>query len=154
MPAVLVADLPPPPPGLSGWPWTEGSAPLPESMPGGRPWPRVTVVTPSYNQGEFLERTIRSVLLQAYPRLEYIVIDGGSNDGSREIIEKYARHLAYRVSEPDRGYVHAINKGFRRATATYSAGSTATTSTCPGHCARWRRTCPPRKGRPPSPATS
>lgn len=116
MSAILSADLPTPPPGLSGWPWTEGSAPLPDSMPGGRPWPRITVVTPSYNQGEFLERTIRSVLLQAYPRLEYIVMDGGSKDGSREIIEKYARHLTYWESEPDRGYVHAINKGFRRAT--------------------------------------
>lgn len=85
-------------------------------MPGGRAWPRITVVTPSYNQAEFIERTLRSVLLQGYPRLEYIVVDGGSVDGSREIIEKYARHLAHRVNEPDRGYVHAINKGFLRAT--------------------------------------
>jgi glycosyltransferase involved in cell wall biosynthesis len=85
-------------------------------LPGERPWPRITVVTPSYNQGEFIERTIRSVLLQGYPQLEYIIIDGGSDDGTLGTIAKYARHLAYRVSEPDRGYVHAINKGFRRAT--------------------------------------
>lgn len=116
MPAIPIADLPAPPPGLSGWPWTEASTPLPDSPPGEREWPRITVVTPSYNQAEFLERTIRSVLLQGYPRLEYIVIDGGSDDGSREIIERYARHLSYWVSEPDRGYVHAINKGFQRAT--------------------------------------
>lgn len=111
MSAILLSDLPPPPPGRTGWPWTEAPAPL-----SGRAWPRVTVVTPSYNQAEFIERTVRSVLLQGYPRLEYIVIDGGSSDGSHEIIEKYARHLTYRVSEPDRGYVHAINKGFGRAT--------------------------------------
>lgn len=116
MPAIPIADLPAPPPGLSGWPWTEGSTPLPDSPQGEREWPRITVVTPSYNQAEFLERTIRSVLLQGYPRLEYIVIDGGSDDGSRDIVERYARHLAYWVSEPDRGYVHAINKGFQRAT--------------------------------------
>lgn len=82
----------------------------------GKPWPRISVVTPSYNQGEFLEQTIRSVLLQGYPDLEYIIIDGGSSDNSVEIIEKYAQHLTYWVSEPDRGQSHAINKGFERST--------------------------------------
>lgn len=108
--------MPEPAPGLDGWPWTQESAPLPATMPDGRPWPLISVVTPSLNQREFLERTIRSVLLQGYPRLEYIIIDGGSKDGSAEVIEEYAPHLAYHASEPDRGYVHAINKGFRRAT--------------------------------------
>lgn len=78
--------------------------------------PRISVVTPSYNQGRFLERTIQSILDQRYPDLEYLVVDGGSTDNSVEIIRKYAGHLAFWVSEPDRGQSHAINKGLGRAT--------------------------------------
>lgn len=85
-------------------------------MPGGAPWPRVSIVTPSYNQAQFIETTIRSVFLQGYPNLEYIVIDGGSTDGSVEIIRRYEPWLAYWVSERDRGQSHAINKGFAKAT--------------------------------------
>lgn len=108
--------MPRPPQGTTGWPWTEQCDALPEVMPDGRPWPKISIVTPSYNQGEFIEETIRSVLLQGYPNLEYIIIDGGSTDGSVEIIKKYKKHFTYWVSEADRGQSHAINKGFKHAT--------------------------------------
>ena len=80
--------------------------------------PRISVVIPSYNQAQFIGRTLQSVVTQGYPDLEVIVIDGGSSDGSWEIIRSVAEHTAYAVSEKDRGQSHAINKGFSRATGT------------------------------------
>ena len=77
--------------------------------------PLVTIVTPSFNQGEFIESTIQSVIAQTYPRIEYILMDGGSTDNSLEIIRKYQQHLTHWVSEPDQGQSHAINKGFQMA---------------------------------------
>lgn len=111
-----LTELPAPPADKTGWPWTEETPPLPDTMPDGRAWPRISVVTVSFNQGQYIEETIRSILLQGYPNLEYIIIDGGSTDRSIEIIRKYEPWLAHWVSEPDRGQVDAINKGLARST--------------------------------------
>lgn len=78
--------------------------------------PKITVVTPSFNQGRYLKETLDSVISQGYPNLEYIVIDGGSTDKSVLLLKKYSKHLAYWVSEKDRGQSHAINKGFAKST--------------------------------------
>lgn len=111
-----LAKLPLPTPEKIGWPWAIESQQLTNLMPDGSLWPKISIVTPSYNQGQFIEETIRSVLLQGYPNLEYIIIDGGSTDASVEIIKNYEPWLAYWISEPDRGQGHAINKGIQQAT--------------------------------------
>jgi glycosyltransferase involved in cell wall biosynthesis len=84
-------------------------------MPNGRQWPKISIVTPNYNYSCYLEETIRSVLLQGYPNLEYMIMDGGSNDGSLEVIRKYEQWLTWE-SKPDAGSSSAINKGLRLAT--------------------------------------
>lgn len=106
--------------GISGrgaWPYAapEGAS-LPATLPGGRPWPKISIVTPTYNQGRYIEETILSIANQNYPNVEHIVIDGGSTDETPEILERHRGKLAHVVSEKDRGQSHAINKGFRRAT--------------------------------------
>jgi hypothetical protein len=95
------------------------SDPLPPHRPDGTPWPRVAIVTPSYNQAAFVEETLRSVLLQGYPDLEYVVMDGGSTDGSVAIIEKYAPWLTHWTSAPDDGQSDAINRGFAACSAPF-----------------------------------
>ncbi len=110
-----ISDLPKPEHTKKGWPWTIAAPRLPETMPDGSPWPLLTIVTPSYNQGHFLEETIRSVLLQSYPNLNYIIIDGNSSDNSRDVIKKYEPWLTHWESKPDNGQCHAINKGWAKA---------------------------------------
>jgi glycosyltransferase involved in cell wall biosynthesis len=84
-------------------------------------FPKISIVTPSFNQVQFLEETILSVINQGYPELEYIIIDGGSTDGSVEIIKKYEQFLTYWVSEKDNGHANALNKGFERSTGDIMA---------------------------------
>src|SRR5438270_3751687 len=109
-----LAELPPPA-GKTGWPWTEETPALPPARPDGSAWPRISIVTPSYNQGEFIEETIRSVLLQGYPDLEYFVLDGGSTDASTGVIGKYERWLTWWLSERDAGQADAINNGLQKS---------------------------------------
>lgn len=111
-PRPSLATLPTPPAGKTGWPWTIES---PEVAEGDCPrgaWPRISIVTPNYNYGSFLEETLRSVLLQGYPNLELIVVDGQSKDHSLDVIRKYEPWITRWVSERDRGQADAINKGF------------------------------------------
>lgn len=94
---------------------------IPESAPDGKPWPKISIVTVSFNMVNYIEDTILSVIAQEYPNLEYIVIDGGSKDGTVDIIKKYEQWITYWISEPDSGMYDAINKGFKHATGEIMA---------------------------------
>jgi hypothetical protein len=124
-------ELPPPPPGKTGWPWTEASTALPATMPEGAPWPRISVTTPSYNQARFLEATLRSILLQRYPNLEYFVLDGGSTDGSVDIIKKYELWLTHWVSERDGGQSAAIQRGLQLSSGLFATWINSDDMLCP-----------------------
>lgn len=115
----LLAELPTPAVNRCEWPWTEVTKQNRILEGDNKNWPKVTIVTPSFNQGQYLEETIRSVLLQGYPNLEYIVIDGGSTDNSVEIIRKYEPWLSFWISEPDQGQADAINKGFAKSSGEF-----------------------------------
>ena len=115
----LLDSLPKPEEENTGWPWTEEVAPARYDT--NVNWPKISIVTPSYNQGQFIEQTIRSVLLQNYPNLEYIIIDGGSTDNTAGVLEKYGKWISYRQSEKDNGQSHAINTGFSIASGDYYA---------------------------------
>jgi glycosyltransferase involved in cell wall biosynthesis len=106
--------LPPPTAGKSGFPWNQEVPPQNYRLEAAQ-YPKITIVTPSFNQGQFIEQTIRSVLLQNYPNLEYIVMDGGSTDNTLEILEKYSRFITWK-SEKDGGQSEAINKGIALGT--------------------------------------
>lgn len=112
----LIKSLPPPPRGRVGWPWTSETSPaLHEPVPAGG-WPKITIVCPSFEQGRYIEETIRSVLLQNYPNLEFFIMDGGSHDETAEILRRYTPWLTLWESQPDRGQSHALNKACARAT--------------------------------------
>ena len=107
-----LTDLPAPPDEVMVWPWTRGSAPLASAMPDGRPWPLISIVMPSLNQGRFIEHAIQLVLLQGYPRVELILMDGGSSDGTLGVMQKSDPWLKHWVSGADRGPADALNRGF------------------------------------------
>lgn len=112
----LPSDLfPEPPAGKTGWPWDVSLPKFPERMEDGSPWPKITLVTPNYNYGHFIEKTIRSVLLQGYPNLEFLVHDDGSTDNSREIILKYQDFLTFSPDQ-NHGQSYQIAKGFESGT--------------------------------------
>lgn len=117
--AGLLSDLPTPPANKTGWPWTEQTDP--QIYNERAIWPKLTIVSPSYNQANFLEETIRSILLQNYPNLEYIIMDGGSTDNTQKILEQYSPWISYWQSEKDGGQGQAINLGFSLASGDYRA---------------------------------
>jgi len=98
-----------------GWPWDRDIKPFEEKMSNSMEWPKISVTIPSLNQGEYLEEAIRSVLLQGYPNIELFVMDGGSRDNSKDILEKYSTWIKGWQSEADHGQSHAINKGWEKS---------------------------------------
>lgn len=113
---VNIASLfPPIPENKFGWPWNTDVSPFEEKMSNGMEWPRISVTIPSLNQEEYLEEAIRSVLLQGYPNIELFVMDGGSKDNSKDILEKYSMWIDGWQSNADHGQSHAINKGWEKS---------------------------------------
>ena len=110
-----IRKCPPPISGKQGWPWDEKSITLRDMVYTDPSWPRVSIVTPSFNQGAFIEETIRSVLMQSYPHIEYIIIDGGSTDETVRIIRKYESLLSFWASDADEGQADALRRGFALA---------------------------------------
>jgi hypothetical protein len=100
---------------IRGRKWSINSQTVSELPISSMPWPRISIVTPSYNQGKYIERTVRSVLLQRYPNLEYILMDGGSTDDTLDRIAPYMKEFSYSVSQPDGGQAEAIANGFARS---------------------------------------
>ncbi len=140
-PGGLLARLPPPP-GRSGWPWTvETLRPDAATDPAA---PTISIVVPSYRQGRFIEETLRSVLLQNYPRLQVIVIDGGSNDETARILDAYRPWLSFVRQASDRGQAHAINLGLALADGRLRGWLNSDDLYLPGTlhrvAAAWRRT--------------
>lgn len=107
----IIENLPVPLPNNTGFPWTEESAYNPSGL---SVIPKISIVTPSFQQANFIEETIRSVILQNYPNLEYIVVDGDSSDGTREILELYQPWINTLIIEKDKGQSEAINKGWKK----------------------------------------
>jgi glycosyltransferase involved in cell wall biosynthesis len=105
-------NLPPPPPGKCGWPWDLPAA-APDPNP---PIPRISVIIPSFNLGRFIEETIRSIVMQRWPDLELVIVDGASSDETVDVIRKYEPWISWWVSERDRGQAEAINKGLGKVT--------------------------------------
>jgi glycosyltransferase involved in cell wall biosynthesis len=120
-------------PTLGRWPYVAPSTcEHPPRLPSGRDWPRISVITPSFNQGDFVEETILSVINQNYPDLEYIMVDGGSDDGSSAIFAAYQRHFSALIVEKDDGQSLAINKGMGKASGAILTWLNADDMLAPG----------------------
>lgn len=126
--------------GRTSWPWMSPKALRNVRRLADSKWPRITIVTPSFNQADFLEQTIRSVLLQGYPNLEYIVLDGGSTDGSLDVIRKYEPWIDHWSSGEDAGQADAIYRGFERATSELIAWQNSDDLYLPGALFEFART--------------
>ncbi|HEV8722670.1 MAG TPA: glycosyltransferase family 2 protein [Candidatus Binatia bacterium] len=132
--------LPAPPTNRTGWPWIAEDSQSIGAGSAESKWPKISIITPSFNQVTFLEKTIRSVLLQGYPNLEFMILDGGSTDGSVDIIQKYAKRITHWRSRKDEGQSAAINEGMQRATGKILAWLNSDDCYLPGTLFRVART--------------
>jgi glycosyltransferase involved in cell wall biosynthesis len=133
--SAAAAGLPLAPENKAGWPWTLAQTMESKAIDMSA-WPRISIVTPSFNQVDYIEEAIRSVLAQGYPNLEYVIMDGGSTDGSLEILRRYEPHLSYFQSGPDGGQAAALAEGFRQCTGDILAWLNSDDRLLPG--ALWR----------------